>query len=188
MKSIVSTFGGAVTYLKDKFGTFDISSKRTEIMIYIGNNPDDKETMIAWKSFLEGTQQTTKKYKEQNKKYDLWVAEDIETGQEYRASSPEKLGTLIGFTGTSVRRAHSFDRPIKQKYKIIRKEVKYGTNTGSKRYIWMAENQETYEVLKANSARELGDLIGVTDSGVIWAMKQNKLAAKRYKITRKIAQ
>ncbi|MEY8737179.1 hypothetical protein AB9M75_08155 [Lactobacillus sp. AN1001] len=188
MKQIVKTFGGAVTYLKDEFGTFDISSKREEILRRIKDDPNDETTAVAWESFLKGTQQLDKEGKERSKKYELWIAKDNDTGQEYKATSAEKLAALIGFTGVTVRRARSLNRLIQHRYIIVCKEVKVGANTGAKRYIWMAEDQDADEILKASSARELGDLIGTTDSGVIWAMKQNKLAAKRYKITRKIAQ
>lgn len=188
MKSIVSTFGGAVTYLSDKFGTFDISSKRTEIMIYIGNNPDDKATMIAWKSFLKGTQQTNDRGL-QERKYDLWTATDVETGTEYKATSASKLGALIGVTGVAVNRASVREWLVGKRYKITRERVKVGVNTGARRYIWVAEDPKNHEVIEAASARELGILLGgMTDSAIIWALKNNKLANKRYKITRKIAQ
>lgn len=186
---LVETFGGAVSYLKDEFGTFDIASKRSEILKRIKNNPDDKTTEIAWITFLKGTRWTSKKTNDETKKRGLWNAIDLETGAEYQAESTKKLGDLIGFSGATISHANAEGRLIKKRYKITcDSEVKVKIDSGIRPYVWMAEDTETNELLEAKSARELGELLGVTDANVIYARKSGKLVAKRYKITRKKAQ
>lgn len=70
---LVETFGGAVSYLADEFGTFDIASKRSEILKRIKNNPEDKTTEIAWITFLKGTRWTSEKTNDETKK--TWLVE-----------------------------------------------------------------------------------------------------------------
>lgn len=185
---LVETFGGAVSYLADEFGTFDIASKRSEILKRIKNNPDDKITETAWITFLEGTRCTSKKTNDEVRNRGLWTATDLETGAEYQAESTKKLGKLIGFSGVTISHANTEGRLIRKRYKITCDKVKIKTNAGVRPYIWVAEDTETNELLEAKSARELGELLGVTDANVIYARKTNKLIAKRYKITRKKAQ
>lgn len=182
---LVETFGGAVSYLKDKFGTFDIASKREDILKRINGHPDDKTTEIAWLTFLKGTRQTTRKTNDKTKTRGLWKATDLETGAEYQAESTKKLGELIGFSGATISHARAENRLIKKRYKITCDKVEVKIDTGVRPYIWMAEDTETNEVLETKSARELGDLLGVTDANVIYARKSGKLVAKRYKITKK---
>lgn len=186
---LVETFGGAVSYLADEFGTFDIASKRSDILKRINEEPDDKTTETAWFTFLKGTQQTTRKINDETKTRGLWNALDLETGAEYQAISTKKLGDLIGFSGATISHAHKENRLIKKRYKITcDNEVKVKFDSGIRPYVWVAEDTETNELLEAKSARELGELLGVTDANVIYARKTNKLIAKRYKITRKKAQ
>lgn len=186
---LVETFGGAVSYLKDEFGTFDIASKRSEILKHIKNNPDDKITETAWITFLKGTRCTSKKTNDEVQNRGLWTATDLETGAKHQATSTKKLGELIGFSGATISHANTEDRLIKKRYKITcDSEVKAKIDSGVRPYVWVAEDTETNELLEAKSARELGELLGVTDANVIYARKTNKLIAKRYKITRKKAQ
>lgn len=186
---LVETFGGAVSYLADEFGTFDIASKRSDILKRINEDPDDKTTEIAWITFLKGTRWTSKKQTngEVNNR-GLWTATDLKTGLKYQAVSTKKLGELIGFSGATISHANAEGRLIKKRYKITCDNVKVKTNGGVRPYIWTAEDLNTHEVIKAKSARKLGELIGVYEWDVLKARKEDKLAAKRYKITRKKAQ
>ncbi len=185
---LVETFGGAVSYLKDEFGTFDIVSKRSDILQRIKEDTNDKTTEIAWLTFLKGTRQTTRKTNDETKTRGLWKATDLETGAEYQATSTKKLGDLIGFSGATISHACAENRLIKKRYKITCDKVEVKIDSGVRLYVWMAEDTKTNEVLEAKSARELGELLGVTDANVIYARKSGKLVAKRYKITRKKAQ
>lgn len=77
---------------------------------------------------------------------------------------------------------------LKNDFRGLVRNVYFECAGGVRPYIWTAEDLNTHEVIKAKSARKLGELIGVYEWDVLKARKEDKLAAKRYKITRKKAQ
>lgn len=186
MKSIVNTFGGAVTYLRNEFGTFDISSKRTEILQHIKDNPDDKTTVMAWESFLKGTKRKTKikiSDKKPKRNYYIWYATDVETGEVLKGTTCDKLGQQIGRSGNTVSNAYRSGSLLDRRYKVTREPAeKKGTEF--QHFIWTAKDQKTGEVISAGTTEELGKKLGVSYAAISQANLKNKLVLSRYKITK----
>ena len=180
MKSLVNTFGGAVTHLEKAFKTLEFPKIKKQILKYIKNNPEDSETRIAWDTYIKGTRNTCRR-----KKSYVWYAEDLATGKHYGDVTSKKLGAQIGATQDMVIFAYEQRRLTKGRYKITRKEVPSGSRSSRPpKFNWFAEDTATGDVLVAGTALALANMIGTSEARVVVHRKKEKILDERYKITR----
>ena len=180
MKSLVNTFGGAVTHLEETFKTLEFPKIKKRILKYIKDNPEDSETRIAWDTYSRGSQNTRRR-----RGTYLWYAEDLATGKRYEGKASKKLGEQIGATQDMVIFAYEQRRLTKGRYKITRKEVPSGSRSSRpQKFNWFAEDTATGDVLVAGAALALANMIGTSEARVVVHRKKEKILDERYKITR----
>ena len=180
MKSVVNTFGGAVTHLEETFKTLDFPKIKKRIVKYIKDNPKDTETRVAWDTYSRGSQNTCRR-----KGTYVWYAEDLATGKRYEGMTSKKLGEQIGVTQDMVSFAYAQRRLTKGRYKITRKEVSSEFRSARPpKFNWFAEDIVTGDVLVAGTALALANMIGTSEARVVVHRKKEKILDDRYKITR----
>lgn len=180
MKSLVNTFGGAVTHLENTFETLEFPKIKKRILKYIKDNPEDTETRIAWDTYIKGTRNTGRR-----KRSFVWYAEDLATGKRYEGVTSKKLGEQIGTTLDMVSFAYMQKRLAKGHYKITRKEAPGGYRSPRPpKFTWIAEDLVTGELLTAYTALALANRVGTTEARVVVHRKKGKILDERYKITR----
>lgn len=177
MKSLVETFGGAVTHLEKTFKTLEFPKIKKRILKYIKDNPEDTETRIAWDTYIKGTQNTLRR-----KRSFVWYAEDLATGKRYEGATSKKLGEQIGATQEMVTSAYKQRRLTKGRYRITRKEI-LGSSRAPK-FTWIAEDTIAGEQITAGTALALANKIGSTEGRVVVYRRKGKMLDDRYKITR----
>ena len=177
MKSLVNTFGGAVTHLENTFETLEFPKIKKRILKYIKDNPEDTETRIAWDTYIKGTRNTGRR-----KRSFVWYAEDLATGKRYEGVTSKKLGEQIGATLDMVSFACLQRKLLKERYRITRKEI-LGSSRTSK-FTWVAEDTITGEQITAGTALALADKIGSTEGRVVVYRRKGKMLDEHYKITR----
>lgn len=177
MKSLVNTFGGAVTHLEKTFKTLEFPKNKKRILKYIKDNPEDSETRIAWDTYVKGARNTGGR-----KRSFVWYAEDLATGKRYEGVTSKKLGEQIGTTLDMVSFACLQRKLLKGRYRITRKEI-LGSSRESK-FTWVAEDTITGEQITAGTALALADKIGSTEGRVVVYRRKGKILDDRYKITR----
>ena len=180
MKSLVETFGGAVTHLEKTFETLEFPKIKKRILKYIKDNPEDSETRIAWDTYLRGSRNTGRR-----KRSYVWYAEDLATGKHYGDVTSKKLGAQIGATQDMVIFAYAQRRLTRGRYKITRKEVSSEFRSPRpQKFNWFAEDTITGDVLVAGTALALANMIGTSEARVVVHRKKEKILDERYKITR----
>lgn len=123
--SLVKTFSGAVTYLKNEYNDFDISAHRQDILKRIKDDPSDVVLRIAWETFLKGTQKHYKGSRLPRKPriVYIWQAIDVETGEKYETISAFKLAQKLGVSESVIVNNRRDNRMVQKRYKIIRKKA-----------------------------------------------------------------
>lgn len=177
MKSLVETFGGAVTHLEETFKTLEFPKIKKQILKYIKDNPEDQETRIAWDTYSKGTRNTRRR-----RRSFVWYAEDLATGKRYEGVSSKNLGEQIGTTLDMISFACLQRKLLKGRYKITRKEI-LGSSRAQK-FTWVAEDTITGELIAAGTALALANKIGSTEGRVVVYRRKGKMLDERYKITR----
>lgn len=182
MKSMVNTFGGAVTHLEKTFKTLEFPKIKKQILKYIKDNPEDAETKVAWDIYSKGSQN---KHRSKGQMSYVWYAEDLATGKRYEGMTSKKLGEQIGATQEMVNFAYVQRRLTKGRYKITRKEVSSEFRSARPpKFNWFAEDIVTGDVLVAGTALALANMIGTSEARVVVHRKKEKILDDRYKITR----
>ena len=182
MKSLVNTFGGAVTHLEEVFKTLEFPKIKKQILKYIKDNPEDSETRVAWDTYSRGSQNTCRR---KRKITYVWYAEDLATGKRYEGMTSKKLGERIGATQDMVSFAYEQRGLTKGRYKITRKEVSSEFRSSRPpKFTWIAEDTITGELITACTALALANKIGSTEGRVVVYRKKGKMLDDRYKITR----
>ena len=180
MKSLVNTFGGAVTHLEETFKTLEFPKIKKRILKYIKDNPEDSKTRIAWDTYSKGVRNTCRR-----KKSYVWYAEDLATGKHYGDVTSKKLAERIGTTQDIIRCAYMQGRLAKGHYKITRKEAPGGYRSPRPpKFTWIAEDLVTGELLTAYTALALANRVGTTEARVVVHRKKGQILDERYKITR----
>ena len=180
MKSLVETFGGAVTHLEKTFETLEFPKIKKWILKYIKDNPEDSETRIAWDTYSRGSRNTCRR---RSQPAYVWYAEDLATGKRYEGMTSKKLGEQIGATQYMINFAYEQRRLTRGRYKITRKLSEFRSPRPPK-FTWIAEDTIAGELIAAGTALALANKIGSTEGRVVVYRKKGKMLDDRYKITR----